>query len=136
MIKRKQSMIFVSCLTSIILLTFFMYGTYKFGSLNATIDFLRGERLLIDHKSINLGAMPKNESTSFAYKLTNMSSSKVKILGFNMSCSCLRPIEVPDLIEPGDSENFSVNILTKETMPDINLTIELFVFNLKIESRF
>lgn len=43
-----------------------------------------------------------------------------------MTCSCLRPTEVPDLIKPGESENLIVNILTKETMPDINLTIDLF----------
>ena len=123
--KRILSILFVSSMTWMILLTFFTYGSYKFGSLRATIDFLRGERLLVDHKYVNLGTMPMNESIRFSYKLTNMSSSTVKILGVNMTCSCLRPTEVPDLIKPGESENLIVNILTKETMPDINLTIDL-----------
>lgn len=79
------------------------YCSHRLGSLSATLSFLQGERILVDHPVQALGRLPDKTQKRLVYRLTNLGSAPVRIIGLHSTCSCLIPGDPPDFIGPGES---------------------------------
>jgi Protein of unknown function (DUF1573) len=76
-----------------------LVGTYRFGSLASALAYLRGDRLIPDAYSKAFGVVDKGERPTVEFSIANSMERPVKILGANVSCTCLvtsgLPIVVP-----------------------------------------
>ncbi len=87
--------------TLVILAMAVTYGHQRFGSPRAAWAYARGERILIDGRTQDLGEVRSGETRKVRYALTNLSSRPVRILGSRMSCTCTVAESLPEACMPG-----------------------------------
>ena len=75
--------------------------TWKYGSLEAAVGYLRGRQLLLLPGVLDLGEGQRGERREARLQIVNLTDRPAKILGASSSCSCLvLPNDVPTEI-PG-----------------------------------
>jgi hypothetical protein len=72
----------------------------KHGSIGAACAYMRGERLLLMPRTLDVGTEREQEQRLVRFELVNLSEEKIRILGVKPSCSCIvvqdeLPIEIP-----------------------------------------
>lgn len=90
-------------------------AVYKFGSVAASVQYLNGERLLIDPQVADLGPLVTGESRRFAITISNLSDRPVRIVGGNADCSCIRISGLPVNIPGGDSGSVRVDAVAVDS---------------------
>lgn len=61
---------------------------YRFGSIEAAQCYVRGDHILVDSPDQFRKIDPNTGEVRLEYKLTNLESSPVTLIGSNNSCSC------------------------------------------------
>jgi hypothetical protein len=83
--------------------------TWKFGSLEAAIGYLRGRYLLLLPAVLDLGEGQRGERREARLQIVNLTDRPAMILGANSSCACLVvPSELPTEIPAHESRSLSV----------------------------
>jgi len=76
-------------------------GVYRFGSVPSAIAYVRGDRLIPDSYSKSFGAVDKAQRPQVEFSLSNWTSQRIRILGGDVSCSCLVTTDLPLVIPAG-----------------------------------
>lgn len=125
-IRFKRSFVLIPLSSVAILAGGLVYGNHRLGSLDATLQFLQGERILVDHPVQDVGQVPDNTSKQLVYRVTNLTSTPVRILGLHSSCSCLTPGEPPEVIGAGESVLIPVKIHVSRLVPVFDVGLAIF----------
>lgn len=90
---------------------FFCWGTINFESRADALKYLQGRRLLVEPSIISVGEGMNGDHKEATFRVRNLSSSKVTILGSKSTCSCVSVEDLPIAIEGGKDHLFHVNML-------------------------
>lgn len=79
-----------------------------YGSMNSALEALRGHSLVVDSTSKSIGTVKATETPSVTFRLRNISSRPVRIVGSLKTCGCLASDKVPFTMEPWETRDFRV----------------------------
>jgi hypothetical protein len=102
------------------------YGTYRFGSVPATIAFLQGKHLLVAEPFITVVSARAGDQIVIQYKLTNLSSDRIQLLGMSSSCSCTIIENLPMTIGASKSRQVAVKIRLPLGQSKLSSSIKVF----------
>jgi hypothetical protein len=100
---------------------------WGFGSIGSALNYLSGERLIVDSAAKSLGTVKKGERVELLFGLKNYTKSPVIILGALSSCSCALVEDTPLTIPPGETRHLKVVVSTASaTTAKFAQTIKIF----------
>jgi hypothetical protein len=79
-----------------------------FGSIDASLASLRGERLSIHPSLVDMGEGLPGETRNTTVELTNRTDRPIRIIGGTSDCSCTVLADLPVTIPPGESRSISI----------------------------
>jgi len=107
----KNQHIFISLAGGIILFLLFGGGfVLWFGGLGQLIAYNNGESVYIVHKTLNLGSCEAGTKTVAVFRMTNLSSKEVSVVGERSSCNCAFSEKIPITVQPGKTIDLKINI--------------------------
>ncbi len=68
-----------------------LWGQVRFGSVSACFRYVAGDRFLVDSPLKSFGSVQTGQVALVSFRLTNMSSQAVRLLGSQSSCKCVLP---------------------------------------------
>lgn len=101
-LKRYQRALTSGLAASAILAVLSVASYWSLGSLEAGVSYLRGNRLFLDQHTRDLGIVDAG-THEVAFRVKNLSSQPVQIVGAKTSCSCVVAEDLPVTIEPSAS---------------------------------
>jgi len=105
------------------------YGKFRYGSLSGSVAALRGQVLYVEAPIRYLGSLAPGKTYTVRFRMRNVSSGKVRILGSQTSCACTVPEELPLLISPGEERDFQVVVTPPESQDSFGQEVKLFINN-------
>ena len=99
------------------------YGSSRLGSASAVLQYLSGERLILDQHVKGLGDVRAGSQHSLAYRLTNR---PVRLLGAKTSCSCAVLGDLPREVAQSESVDIRISIRAAKMPSDINGNLTIF----------
>jgi hypothetical protein len=103
-----------------------LVGSLEFGSLSAALRFLRGERLLADASSKDVGTIPAGETREIEFHLTNVTDHPLTVVGFKSSCGCASATRLPMTIAPGATAPLAVSVRASARLASISTSVRLY----------
>ena len=79
-----------------------------FGSIDAALAILRGERLSIYPSLVDMGEGVPGETRNASIELTNRTDMPIRVIGGTSDCSCTVLGDLPVTIPPGESRSITV----------------------------
>ncbi|HWE37483.1 MAG TPA: DUF1573 domain-containing protein [Isosphaeraceae bacterium] len=83
----------------LVLLVLSAWALYAFGSISMALDFVAGERLLVDEHRKSFGSLASGQSSSLEFTVNNMTGHTVRIIGCQSKCTCTMaqglPMSIP-----------------------------------------
>jgi hypothetical protein len=86
-------------------------GVLQFGSVTATIAWLQGYAICPDASAKDLGTIQAGVKHSAAFRLRNLASQPVTVIGAEASCYCTVVGSLPLTIPPGEEREVAVFVL-------------------------
>jgi len=87
-----------------------VWATARFGSVRSAIRYANGETLTVDAKTKSFGVGTPNQRTEVVFKVTNLGTQPVRIVGGRSVCVCTVPDDLPMSLRPRQSMPFRVRI--------------------------
>ncbi|MCI0461710.1 MAG: DUF1573 domain-containing protein [Gemmataceae bacterium] len=81
-----------------------------FGSLPAAIAYLRGERISISPRLVDVGAGARGEEREVAVTVSNWTDQPIRLIGGTADCSCTVLDDLPVTIAPQESRSVSIRV--------------------------
>ncbi len=97
----------------VILGLFAAIGTLAFGSPAAALGYLRGERLSVEPRLVDVGEGYIGEQKQVVVQLRNWTDKRIRVVGGTADCSCLVTGELPVTVEPGERCPLTVMVWMK-----------------------
>ncbi|MCI0458911.1 MAG: DUF1573 domain-containing protein [Gemmataceae bacterium] len=85
-------------------------GTWLFGSLDAALAHVRGERVSVRPGVVDLGRGVPGQSVDATVELGNRTDKPVRIVGGTSDCSCVTTSDLPVTLGPGESRSVSIHV--------------------------
>lgn len=92
-------------------------GTFRYGSVGNALAALRGEILVAHPATYRFGPVEPGRKITFEYKITNLSSAPVRLVGSHSSCSCTVPDRLPQTLAPRETRAVRIRFDVPERMP-------------------
>ncbi len=83
---------------------------FGFGSMPAALAYLRGERVSIDPRLVDVGEGPRGEARDVTVTLMNWTDRPVQLFGGTADCSCTVLHDLPVTIPAKESRSVSVQV--------------------------
>jgi len=80
----------------------------------AVVYLLRGEILHFHSAVEDVGEIPVGASRTVSFRVTNLSSKEILIAGARIDCGCARPVNLPLVISPQESETLKFELTGSE----------------------
>jgi len=101
-------------------------GAFVFGSLAAALAHLRGDRLSVEPRLVDVGQGFMNERKVAMLRLRNWTGAAIRVIGGTSDCSCIATDDLP-LSVPADGERaVTVRLLLKGPPGQFTRTVVLF----------
>ncbi len=97
-----------------------------FGSVPKTLAYLNNKEIFIADRNVDLGRIRFKEHYRHTFPVDNISNHAIKLLGVQLSCSCMVVESVPLTIPAHGSHDLSVEINLKKETPDFSESLTLF----------
>jgi len=94
---------------ALILLLFGM-GTLRFGGVAPFMAFIKGESVYFPYKLLDLGKCEAGVETVAVFKMHNLSSKEISIVGEKSSCSCAFSEQMPITAAHGKTIDLKINV--------------------------
>lgn len=78
-------------------------GVFRFGSLRDAWLYAGGARVAIDRSALALPTGNVGDTESAVFRLRNLTTQPVKVLGASVSCDCVSTEKLPAEVPPGGS---------------------------------
>jgi hypothetical protein len=85
-------------------------GAWMFGSLDAALAHIRGERVSVRPGFVDLGSGAPGQSVATTVELVNRTDRPVRIIGGTSDCSCVTTNDLPVTLAPGESRPVSIRV--------------------------
>lgn len=85
-------------------------GMWRYGSLDAALAHLRGERVSIRPGVVDMGRGAPGQSLEGSVELVNRTWESVRIIGGTSDCSCVATDDLPVILAPGESRLVSLRV--------------------------
>jgi hypothetical protein len=82
----------------------------SFGSSQAALAYLRGERLSVSPRLLEMGEGHAGETLDAAVELRNWADKPIRVYGGTSDCSCVATDDLPLSIPPGEARSVRVRI--------------------------
>jgi hypothetical protein len=93
----------------------FGWSAWRYGSPLGFTQALAGQSLVAERSSLACEAADPGEERLATFRLKNITSSPVRIVGMKSSCSCGTVRELPLAIAPGETASFPLRIVTRDS---------------------
>lgn len=101
-------------------------ATVIFGSPQAGLAYLRGERLSVQPRFVDVGEGGLGETREVAVLLHNWTDRPIRILGGTSDCSCVVTKDLPINVEPGETRFLTVSVVLNGAPGDFSRLALLF----------
>ena len=109
-------------------LLFFCFGILWFGSVGAFIAYINGQVVYLSPRMLDLGSHEAGVETAAVFKMTNLSSKEVSVIGERSSCgSCTFSEQIPIVAASGKTVDLKINVLLPEYDTSYDQTITFLV---------
>ncbi len=85
-------------------------GVWMFGSIDAALAHIRGERVSVRPNIVDLGRGAPGQSVETTVELVNRTDRPVRIIGGTSDCSCVTTKDLPVSLGPGESRPVSIRV--------------------------
>jgi hypothetical protein len=96
--------------TAVLLTLLAGLGVWMFGSIDAAMAHIRGERLSVRPSLVDLGSGAPGQSVETTVELLNRTGRPVRIIGGTSDCSCVTTKDLPVSLGPGESRLVSIRV--------------------------
>jgi hypothetical protein len=97
----------------------------QFGSYSAAMSYLQGQRLLSDGYTKSFGTASIDETPAIDFRLWNRTEKPMRIVGCNVSCTCLVASDLPIDIPPDGRVTFRVSARSRSSVGPYHQRIHL-----------
>ena len=104
----------------------FSYCRYRFSSVQAALDYVSGDRLLIDQKIKSIGVMATGSTQNIKFNITNYTGHSVRLIGSTSSCLCAVVGELPEALP--NSETRTIQVRISSPSKDSNMSGKVRIF--------
>jgi hypothetical protein len=115
----------------IIVLSFFIIVLfcvlYFFGSLRYVSARINGESVYISPPVVNLGQCQADSDSVANFRITNLNSKKISVVGQRSSCDCALPEHLPIIVSQGKTADIKIIIRLPKHESYYDQTITLMV---------
>ncbi|CAN5654570.1 hypothetical protein BH23PLA1_BH23PLA1_14430 [soil metagenome] len=126
MMKTLRRFVFTAALMLVVLTLFAGFGWYRFGSVNRSLAYVRGERLFVDEAIKSLGQIQEDREQRVEFQLANHASRPISIVGVSSSCGCTGVEGVPMTIPRGVTRPLVVKVRLTASSNDAVTTLRVF----------
>ncbi len=102
------------------------YGRYRFGSVPASLAYLRGAAYFVDKPMQSLESGHAEMRVPLCYRLTNLTGRPVGLVGVTTTCTCTEIAELPKTIGAGETIAIRATIKVGGGKPSTTGRIRLF----------
>ena len=102
------------------------YGRHRYGSVSASLAYLRGERLLVDKPYQAIGGVHPGGQVVVRYAVTNESEHSVNLIGMTCSCTCTIVENLPKTLGASETKIVSARVNLAEGKTDVSGAIRLY----------
>jgi hypothetical protein len=88
-------------------------ATIGFGSPDAGLAYLRGERLTVAPRVVDVGEGYVDKSTEVVITLRNWTDKAIRIIGGTSDCSCVVTNDLPVTVSPGEAQRLTISLAMK-----------------------
>ena len=86
---------------------------WHFGSVAALAAVLSGDSFVVEPGRFDLGEVRAGEERSVVFTVRNLSRESIRVVGLQVSCTCLRADGLPLSIAPGEKSDVVVRVHAK-----------------------
>jgi hypothetical protein len=117
---RKLILIFAGPVIVVVclLVIFCVWSFVMYGSLNSGVAVMNGFLVFADETVLDFGDIPAGETRTAKFRLRNVSSKPVVVLGAWVDCSCLTKGALPLTMPPNSTTDFELSLHTDSSMVD------------------
>lgn len=91
-------------------LLFFGIGVLWVGGVGSFLAFVNGQPLYLTPRLLDLGSHEAGVETVAVFKLTNLTSKEISVVGERSSCNCAFSGQIPITAAPGKTIDIKVNV--------------------------
>lgn len=91
-------------------LLLFYIGVFWLGGVGQFLAFVNGKPLYLLPRQVDLGSHDAGTETIAVFKMTNLASKEISIVGGRSSCDCALPEGIPITIQPGKTVDLTVGV--------------------------
>jgi hypothetical protein len=113
--------------TAVVLATVSAGAVWRFGSIDHTRAYLRGEVLVVEPSVIGLGEVNARSEVVRPVSLTNLTSEPIRLMGANTTCEFALSESLPMDIGPGESRSLKLLVRPGFGSGDLEYTYEFYV---------
>ncbi len=122
--------IVVPLMVSAVLLAATVWAIASFGSIGRAVAYhLRGETLFLDANEKSVGTINRGETAKVTFKMVNLGSAPLRIVGLKTWCACPVDEDFPLTIAAGASHDLTVPI---QAAPPPDVPEEQLSFNAEL----
>jgi len=94
----------------VLFLLFVVGGTILYGGFGQLMAKVGGNAAFIQPKILDLGSLEAETGTVAVFKITNLASQEISVVGERSSCDCVFSEKVPIVIPSGKTVDLKVNV--------------------------
>jgi len=91
-------------------LLFFCVGILWFGGVGPLIAYINGQSVHLMPRLLDLGSQEPDAETVAVFRLHNLSSKEISVVGERSSCNCAFSEQIPIVAAPGKSADLKINV--------------------------
>jgi hypothetical protein len=120
----------------LILSTSFCYAYYSYGSVRNLLSAVRGQPLIVNSPRQSFGTIKPGEVARVPFRMENVSSSPVRVVGCFVHCSCLLDQQLPFTVMPGETAELLIKVpaVSADSGKEVSYSMELYT-NLSTQQR-
>jgi hypothetical protein len=96
--------------TSLVFGSIIGLASLAFGSPDAALARLRGERISIRPRTVNVGRVEPHQRIEVTVEVVNRTDRPVRLIGGTSDCSCVTINDLPTTLAPGEARQVSVEV--------------------------
>ena len=125
--KRRKVFLFLSFGSAVLLFFVFVAGIFWFGGRAQFLAFLNGESVYFSPRLLDLGSCEAGAETVVVFKMSNLSSKEISVIGERSSCNCAFSKQLPIVAASGKTVDVKINVRLPRYDSSYDQTIILMV---------
>lgn len=85
-------------------------GIFRFSGFGPFMAYVNGESVFVTPKKLDLGRCEADSQTVAIFKMTNLTSKEISVVGERSSCNCAFSEQIPVIAAPGKTVDIKVNV--------------------------